>query len=69
MILDQTMSEEQQVEQLGNLLNDALGDFGKTKPVEVQKPKFTSDDDLDDFLAPMDAAATRQAADAFEVRL
>lgn len=53
------------VDALSGLLDDALGDF---KRVPKQEPKCT-DDDLDEFLAPMDAEATKKAAQNFEVFL
>ncbi|CAD5208285.1 unnamed protein product [Bursaphelenchus xylophilus] len=58
------MSEEEKpsVEQLGGLLDEALSGFGKAKP----EPVRSTDDDLDDFLAPMDAEATKKAAETFE---
>jgi hypothetical protein len=51
------------VDELSGLLDDALGDFSR---VPKQTPKC-SDDDLDEFLAPIDAEATRKAALNFEV--
>lgn len=51
------------VDALAGLLDDALGDFSR---VPKQQPKC-SDDDLDEFLAPMDAEATKKAANNFEV--
>ncbi|CAD5205840.1 unnamed protein product [Bursaphelenchus okinawaensis] len=61
------MSEEdkESVDQLGGLLDEALGGFGKAKPA----PTRSTDDDLDDFLAPMDAEATKKAAETFEKML
>lgn len=40
---------------LSGLLDEALGDFNR---ISKQQPRC-SDDDLDDFLAPMDAKASK----------
>ncbi|KAI6222084.1 hypothetical protein M3Y95_00946900 [Aphelenchoides besseyi] len=60
---EQTEQPAEDVSELSVLLDEALIDF-KKRP---QPPPKTSDDDLDDFLAPMDEAATRKAAENFEV--
>ncbi|KAI6203696.1 hypothetical protein M3Y94_00586500 [Aphelenchoides besseyi] len=59
---EQTEQPAEDVSELSVLLDEALIDF-KKRP---QPPPKTSDDDLDDFLAPMDEAATRKAAENFE---
>jgi hypothetical protein len=56
-------AENTDADALSGLLDEALGDFSR---VPKQQPKC-SDDDLDEFLAPMDAAATKKAAENFEV--
>ncbi|KAI6179587.1 hypothetical protein M3Y98_00626600 [Aphelenchoides besseyi] len=56
------VQQAEDVNALSELLDEALIDF-KKRP---QPPPKTSDDDLDDFLAPMDEAATRKAAENFE---
>lgn len=47
-------------ESLSALLDDALGDFGKTK---------TSDQELDDFMDAMDREAAQKAAGKFQQML
>lgn len=53
------------VDELANLLDDALGDFNRIPKQNLK----CSDDDLDEFLAPIDAEATRKAALNFEVSI
>ncbi|KAI6234520.1 hypothetical protein M3Y99_00804300 [Aphelenchoides fujianensis] len=52
-----------EMDALSELLDEALDDFRR------QPPPKTSDDDLDDFLAPMDQAATRKAAGKLRVAI
>ena len=56
---------DEEADALSIAFDEALADFDK-KP---KMPVRSTDDDLDDFLAPLDAAATQKAAADFQVRL